>query len=90
MVECVTTSDNRLIVVRAWHDSDRLLIRVLVSAGPRAPAVESVFSDIESATDRLAEVLGELLWPPAPQVPAQGPAGRIRSVDATSAPADPS
>ena len=56
----MTTSDNRLIVVRAWHDRDRLLIRLIVSAGPMAPALESVFSDIASATDRLAQVLAEL------------------------------
>ena len=60
----VTTSDNRLMVVRAWHDTDRLIIRLLVSAGPTAPAVESVFTDIESATNRLAEVLTELLQAP--------------------------
>lgn len=62
----VTTSDNRLIVVRAWFDSDRLIIRLLISAGPKAPAVESVFTDIAAATDRLADVLAELLdVPPA-------------------------
>jgi hypothetical protein len=56
----VTTSDNRLIVVRAWRDSDRLVIRLIISAGLGEPAVESVFSDIESAADRLTEVLTEL------------------------------
>lgn len=60
-VQCVTTSDNRLIVVRAWRDPDRLIIRLIISAGPKAPAVEWVFTEIESATDRLAEVLRELL-----------------------------
>jgi hypothetical protein len=59
-VERVTTSDNRLIVVRAWRDSDRLVIRLIISAGPGEPAVESVFSDIESAADRLTEVLTDL------------------------------
>ena len=57
----MTTSDNRLIVVRAWHDTDRLIIRLIVSGRPGAPAVESVFTDIEAATDRLADVLTELL-----------------------------
>lgn len=56
----VTTSDTRLIVVRAWQDLDRLVIRVLVSVEPGAPAVESVFGDVESATGRLNEVLTEL------------------------------
>jgi len=56
----VTTSDNRLIVVRAWRDPDRLVIRIIVSAGPGARAVESVFSDVEPAADRFAEVLTEL------------------------------
>jgi hypothetical protein len=59
----VTTSDNRLIVVRAWRDSDRLIIRVILSAGPTAPAVETVFTDVESASERLADVLRELLGP---------------------------
>jgi hypothetical protein len=56
----VLTSDDRLIVVRAWRDSDRLVIRLIVSAETGAPAVESVFSDIESAAERLTEVLTEL------------------------------
>lgn len=57
----MTTSDNRLIVVRAWRDSDRLIIRLLISAGPTALPVESVFTDIDSASQRLADVLGDLL-----------------------------
>lgn len=56
----VTTSDNRLIVVRAWQDSDRLIIRVLVSTGPKARPVEAVFTDVESAAEHLTEVLTEL------------------------------
>jgi hypothetical protein len=56
----VTTSDNRLIVVRAWQDSDRLIIRFLVSAGPTTPQVEAVFADVESAAECLAQVLREL------------------------------
>lgn len=57
----MTTSDSRLIVVRAWRDSDRLIIRLLTSAGSAAVPVESVFTDIESASERLAEVLRDLL-----------------------------
>lgn len=56
----VTTSDDRLIVVRAWQDLDRLVIRVIVSAEPGTPALESVFGDVESAARRLTEVLTEL------------------------------
>lgn len=56
----MTTSENRLIVVRAWQDSDRLIIRLLVSTDPKSPAVEAVFTDIEAAAERLTEVLTEL------------------------------
>lgn len=69
----VKTSDNRLMVVRAWHDTDRLIIRLIVSDGPRAPVVESVFTDIESATNRLAEVLTELLQAPGPAARSSSP-----------------
>ncbi len=67
----MATSDNRLIVVRAWRDHDRLIIRLISSAGPTGPAIESVFVDVESATARFAEVLSELLAlsPSIQQVP---------------------
>ncbi|MFD6393322.1 hypothetical protein [Nocardia sp. NPDC060259] len=57
--ETVIADDSRVIVVRAWRDSDRLIIRVL--AGAQHPASrEWVFADIDTACRQVAAILHEL------------------------------
>jgi hypothetical protein len=60
MVGSVTGCDDRVVVIRAWRQADRLFIRVLTGRGPDAPGAEWIFADIPSALDRLQMLLDEL------------------------------
>jgi hypothetical protein len=50
-----------VVVVRAWRDSNRVLIRVLVSGDRSTTAREWVFADVGAACSQIAEVLGALV-----------------------------
>jgi hypothetical protein len=51
---------SRVVIVRAWRDSGRILIRVLAGADHSKAADEWVFADIDAACRQIAEVLGVL------------------------------
>jgi hypothetical protein len=57
----VTADTSRVIVVRAWRDSQRIIIRVLAGKGHFQQADEWVFAEIDAACKQLAELLGELV-----------------------------
>ncbi|MEV0343881.1 hypothetical protein AB0H49_33210 [Nocardia sp. NPDC050713] len=50
--------DSKVIVIRAWRDGGRMLIRVLAGTGEPNSAQEWVFTDIDAVLARIAEVLG--------------------------------
>jgi hypothetical protein len=56
----VTGDDDRVIVVRAWRDSGRMIIRILVGAGQPTSSHEWVFADVDEACRQIGEVLREL------------------------------
>jgi len=49
-----------VVVIRAWRQADRLIIRVLTGRSPDAPGAEWIFADIPSALNRLQMLLDEL------------------------------
>jgi hypothetical protein len=51
---------SRIVVVRAWQDDGRRVIRVLAGAEHITPTREWVFVDVDDACRRIAEVLDEL------------------------------
>jgi hypothetical protein len=57
----VTADTSRVIIVRAWRDAQRIIIRVLAGKGHRQQADEWVFADIDAACKQLADLLGELV-----------------------------
>jgi hypothetical protein len=59
----VTADTSRVVVVRAWRDSERIIIRVLAGAGHSKAASEWVFADIDAACQQIADILCELADP---------------------------
>lgn len=59
----VTSETSRVVIVRAWRDSHRIVIRVLTAGGHTEPTDEWVFADIGEACDRVGEVLRQLVDP---------------------------
>ena len=57
---------SRVLVVRAWEDDDRVVIRVIVADVDRAP-VSHVFTSVDGACRCVHELLDEL--EPHPQRP---------------------
>ena len=60
----VTADTSRVVVVRAWLDSQRIIVRVLTGTGHSKPADEWVFADIDAACRQVADVLRELVADP--------------------------
>jgi hypothetical protein len=50
-----------VVVVRAWLDSQQIIVRVLAGAGHSKPADEWVFADIDAACRQVGDVLRELV-----------------------------
>jgi hypothetical protein len=53
----VTADDSCVIVVRAWRDRGRTIIRVLAGAGHARSADQWVFADIDAACREIAAVI---------------------------------
>lgn len=73
---------NRVIVVRAWRDSQRIIIRILAGAGHSKPVGEWVFADIDAACRQVATVLCELVGDPTGSGEPDSTATLIQSIDA--------
>ncbi|WP_019925665.1 hypothetical protein [Nocardia sp. BMG111209] len=56
----MTDNDSLVVVVRAWREHDRLLVRVLTGS---KGACGRVFADIDSASAHIRALLTELLGP---------------------------
>jgi hypothetical protein len=56
----VTDVHSRVVVVRAWRDTGRLVIRVVTGKVPTSPSREWVFTEVESASACVAQLLHEL------------------------------
>ncbi len=56
----VSGPESRTIVVRAWRDRGRLIIRVLAGSAEPDSAQEWVFADIDASLARVATLLAEL------------------------------
>ncbi|WP_174189430.1 hypothetical protein [Nocardia barduliensis] len=56
----MTEDEARVIVVRAWRDIDRSIIRVIVGAGVTTAARQWAFSDVAEACKQIEAVLHEL------------------------------
>ncbi|KAA8879667.1 hypothetical protein F3087_43705 [Nocardia colli] len=52
--------ESKTIVVRAWRDRGRLIIRVLTGTGDLGSGQEWVFADIDASLAHIGELLGEL------------------------------
>jgi hypothetical protein len=78
----VTADTSRLVVVRAWLDSQRIIVRVLAGAGHSKPADEWVFADIDAACGQIANVLRELLEHREQSAQSDTSASLIQSIDA--------
>jgi hypothetical protein len=79
----VVDDDSRVIVVRAWRDSGRLIVRVLAGTGRVGSSRQWVFADIDEACEHIGKVLWELRDVPVDSG-RLGDRGRptIRTVDA--------
>ncbi|WP_433574332.1 hypothetical protein [Nocardia brasiliensis] len=64
--------ESRTIVVRAWRDRGRLIIRVLAGSAEPDSAQEWVFADIDASLARVATLLAELSEDRAPGEKAAG------------------
>jgi hypothetical protein len=73
-----------VVVVRAWLDSQRVIVRVLAGAGHSKPADEWVFADIDAACRQVASVLGELVEHPEKSAQPDTSASLIQSIDASA------
>jgi hypothetical protein len=71
-----------VVVVRAWLDSQRIIVRVLAGAGHSKPADEWVFADIDAACRQVANVLSELVVDQARSADPDSTATSIQSIDA--------
>jgi hypothetical protein len=78
----VTADTSRVVVVRAWLDSQRIIVRVLAGTGHSKPADEWVFADIDAACRQVAKVLSELVGDRTGLADADSSASLIRSIDA--------
>lgn len=56
----VKSDETRVLVVRAWRDCGRTVIRILESADHTDPAREWVFADVDSACRLIAGLLDEI------------------------------
>jgi hypothetical protein len=74
----VSADDSRVIVVRAWRDCERTVIRVLTGTGDARAGEQHVFSDVDTACAQIAALIQDL----EPRTPP------IRSVDAREYPED--
>ena len=85
--QIVTVADDgsRVIIVRAWRDSERLLVRVLIGTSHVGCSHHRVFTDIDEACDHISEALG-VLQPQAEAVTKRPRRRTIRSVDAAEDP----
>jgi hypothetical protein len=70
--------------VRAWLDSQRIIVRVLAGAGHSKPADEWVFADIDAACRQVASVLGELVADQTLSADPDSSAPLIQSIDASA------
>ncbi|CAM4450795.1 hypothetical protein NONI108955_29600 [Nocardia ninae] len=61
----VSGPESKTIVVRAWRDRGRLIIRVLTGVGEIGAGQEWVFADIDASLTRVGELLAELHDNPA-------------------------
>lgn len=56
----VTGDESTVIVVRAWRDRGRLIIRVLAGSGDTRSAREWVFGDVDGSLACVEQLLAEL------------------------------
>lgn len=68
----VSGPESRTIVVRAWRDRGRLIIRVLAGSAEPDSAREWVFADTDASLARVATLLAELGEDRAPEQTAPG------------------
>jgi hypothetical protein len=80
----VTADTSRVVVVRAWLDSQRIIVRVLAGAGHSKPADEWVFADIDAACKQVANVLCELAEQHEQSAHPDTSAPLIQSIDASA------
>jgi hypothetical protein len=73
-----------VVVVRAWLDSQRIIVRVLAGAGHSKPADEWVFADIDAACRQVADVLCELVEDHDESTAPDDSAPLIQSIDASA------
>jgi hypothetical protein len=59
----MASNDSRIIVVRAWRNAGRLIMRVIAAPGGTAASQQWVFSDANAATEKIAEILREFEYP---------------------------
>jgi hypothetical protein len=71
-----------VVVVRAWLDSRRIIVRVLAGVSHLEPASEWVFADIEAACKQVADILCELVVDQPCSGDRESAPTLIRSIDA--------
>ncbi len=56
----MVADESRVIVVRAWRDSERVIVRVIAGGGGLGSSHQWVFADVDEACDQIGHVLWEL------------------------------
>ena len=76
----VVDDESRVIVVRAWRDSGRVIIRVLAGTHRLDSSRKWVFADVNRACDQIGCVLGELHDGPGSDGKSTGPRQQRRAI----------
>ncbi|MET0456133.1 MAG: hypothetical protein ABW137_30210 [Mycobacterium sp.] len=82
----MTADTSRVVVVRAWLDTHRIIVRVLAGASHSKPTDEWVFADIDEACGQVADVLRELVADQRRSANPGPSATWIQTIDASAHP----
>jgi len=81
----VVDDESRVMVVRAWREPDRIVVRVMAGTGRVGASRQWVFADVDEACEHIRCVIAELHDPPvdSPKTTSRSiRRRRIRTVDA--------
>ena len=81
----VVDDESRVMVVRAWRDAERIVVRVMAGTGRVGASRQWVFADIDEACEHIGCMLAELNESPgdsSKRTSRSRKRGTIRTVDA--------
>jgi len=59
----VVDDESRVMVVRAWRDAERIVVRVMAGTGRVGASRQWVFADIDEACEHIGGMIAELREP---------------------------